>query len=80
MLTTRFVITQNVWHKKLAGNTRAGYCPPTMLTQKSEKMCSLNYSANIYLTCTTRYLLVLQNICGFVMRSTYWSLESRSSL
>gem|GEM_PF-5226430 len=39
MLTTRFVITQNVWHKKLAGNTHAGYCPPTMLTQKSEKMC-----------------------------------------
>lgn len=29
-------LSQNVLHKKLAGNIPVGYCPPTMLTQRSE--------------------------------------------
>lgn len=33
-----------------------------------------------YLTCITRYLLVLQNICGLVIRSTYSPFASVSSV
>ena len=64
MLTTRFGITPNVWHKKLAGNTRAGYCPPTMLTQKSEKCVSelfCQYLSNLHheiLACAPEYLRI----------------------
>lgn len=32
--------------------------------------------SGLYFTLTTRYLLVLQNICGLVMRSTYCPLAS----
>ena len=66
--------------QKIGGQYPCRILPANNADAEVRKMCSLNYSANIYLTCTTRYLLVLQNICGFVMRSTYWSLESRSSL
>lgn len=38
------------------------------------------YLEKIYFTCITRYLLVLQNICGFVMCRMYCFCASRSSL
>lgn len=34
----------------------------------------------VYLTCTTKYLLVLQNNWALVMFNTYWLLASRVKL
>ncbi len=40
-------------------------------------LCRVLGSVWGYFTSTTRYLLVLQNVCGLVMRSTYCLLMSR---
>lgn len=44
--------------------------------QSFVEISTLGLINNSYFTRITRYLLVLQNICGFVMRSVYCLLAS----
>lgn len=38
LIILHIALSQNVLHKKIAGNIPVGYCPPTMLTQRSVKI------------------------------------------
>lgn len=53
-------------------------CRDFMNNTKESKL--LHFLYNPYLTSTTRYLLVLQKICGLVMRNVYCLLASRTSV
>ena len=54
-----------------------------MITQTNSPMYKqrgVSFDSNNYLTWMTKYLLVLQNICGFVMVNTYSLLASRAKV
>ena len=65
MLTTRFGITQNVWHKKIGGQYPCRILPANNADAEVRKMCSLNlfcqYLSNLHheiLACAPKYLRI----------------------
>lgn len=64
----------SVWEKKGTDT-----CKDILRYKKGILIMRMPFSywvSAVYLTCTTRYLLVLQKVCGSVIRRTYCPLVS----
>ena len=61
-------------------NNNASHIYAEIFMNNTKESKLLHFLYNPYLTSTTRYLLVLQKICGLVMRNVYCLLASRTSV